>query len=209
MINLLLQIVVNLMEYWILILIMQYVCAAHMKLDRRNVVIGFCLSALGTTIAGFCPIPYEYIAGMLVEIFLSVLLFSKRRLSDLLRFFPAFSIYFFLNVVPCALMEELLPAAMIQPVIRDTPLSLHFLLPDVTMLVLLLILRRVQMKYRTRVYFSAREILGSIALLFFSFIDGAFIVMLNRVNYTPILYGVLIVIFVGGYLLGVGYFCTA
>ena len=176
----LIRVVINLTGYWILILMMQYVCAASMNLGRRNVAIGSCIVLLGTWVTGFCPVPNIDLAGMLAEIFLSVLLFSKRRGRDLLRFFPAFSIYFFLDVVPCALMEELLPEAMLRPVIKGTPLTLLFILTDGALLFLLLILRHVQIRYRVRISFSAREVLGSIALLFFAFIDGAFIVMLNR-----------------------------
>lgn len=200
------RVVINLTGYWILILMMQYVCAASMELGRRNVAIGSCISVLGTWIARFCPAPYEYLVGVLAVIFLSVLLFSKRRGSDLLRFFPAFSIYFFLDVVPCALMEELLPEAMLRPVIKGTPLTLVFILTDGVLLALLLILRHVQIRYRVRTYFSLREMLGGIALLFFAFIDGAFIVMLNRIQYTPLFFFLLVIIFVGGYVLAVGYF---
>lgn len=214
MISLVALIVSNAMEYWILILLMQYICAAHMNISRKNVCIGTCISALSTVIATFSPFQSGTPAGVVVEIFfgmvggilLSVLLFSKRKLPDMLRFFPAFSIYFFLDVIPQALMDEFLPEAMLQPMVKDTPLTPFYVLVDVTLLVLLLILRRVQIKYRVRMYFTAKEILGSIALLFFSFIDGAFIVMLNRSNYTPIFYYMLLVIFVGGYALGVGYF---
>ena len=207
-------IISNTMEYWILILLMQYVCAAHMEINRKNAGIGTCISVLGTVIATFCPFPGESIAGVVAKIFigmvagilLSVLLFSKKRLTDMLRFFPAFSIYFFLDTVPSGLIEEFLPEAMLHPVISDTPLTPLYVLSDGMLLVLLLILRRVQIRYRVRIYFTAKEILGSIAMLFFSFIDGAFIVMLNRINYTPVLYYTLVVIFVGGYALGVGYF---
>ena len=212
--SLFVQIVSNLVEYWILILTMQYVCAARMDLCRRNTVIGSCISVLSTVIVSLCPFSGETPAGLVAEIFfgmvagifLSVLLFSKRRLTDLMRFFPAFSIYFFLDVVPEALMEEFLPEAMIRPIFSDTRLTALYILSDGMLLILLLILRRVQIKYRVRIYFTAKEILCSIALLFFSFIDGTFIVMLNRINYTPIFYYLLAVIFAGGYALGVGYF---
>lgn len=214
MISLIAGIAANVMEYWILILLMQYVCAAHMELNGKNAGIGTGISVLSTVIVTFCPFPGDTFAGMAAEIFfgmvggilLSVLLFSQRRLPDMLRFLPAFSIYFFLAVVPEALIEEFLPEAMLQPMLPDTVLTPLYVLVDGMLLILLLILRRVQVKYRVKMYFTAKEILCSIALLFFAFIDGAFIVMLNRVNYTPVFYYTLTVIFVGGYALGVGYF---
>ena len=39
MIVFLFQLAVNLIEFWILLLLMQYICAAHISLSRRNVVI--------------------------------------------------------------------------------------------------------------------------------------------------------------------------
>ncbi len=206
MIDISIKIAFNLLNYWILMLTMQYVCAAHMELGRRNAAIGSALSVLGTVIAVICPVSLEFIVSMAVVILLSVCLFSRSRPSDLLRFFPAFCIYFFLVAVPTALVEEIVGPSNIQPADRDGFRMLISYAPDVTLLVLLLILRHVQVKYRTRVYFSAREILGSIALLFFSFIDGAFILILNRTQYAQKMYWLFIFIFVGGYLLGVGYF---
>lgn len=201
-----LQIAFNLLDYWILILMLQYVCAAHMELGRRNALIGSCISALGTTIAVFCPISFEFIVGMAASIVLSVCLFSRRRLSDLLRFFPAFFIYFFLDIVPTALVEEIVSPTNIQPAVQDSSRTLFSLAADGTLLVLLLVLRHVQVKYRMRVHFSAKEILGSITLFFFSFIDGAFILMLNRAQYELIWYYIFVFIFAGAYVLGVGYF---
>ena len=202
-------IIVNLVDYWILILLMQYVCAAHMDLRIRNAVIRSGISVLWTTITVFCPIPagFDAIASIAVEIVLSVCLFSRRRLPDLLRFFPAGCIYLFLDLFPVALVEEIVSPANVQLGVQDNSRTLFSYMVDLTLLVLLLILRYVQIKYRTRVHFSVKEVLGSIALLFFSFIDGALIFTLNRASYEPaIYYWIYLIIFVGGYVLGVGYF---
>lgn len=42
-----LDIAINLMEYWILILMTQYICSAHMNLRRRNVLLSSGISILG------------------------------------------------------------------------------------------------------------------------------------------------------------------
>lgn len=204
--SLMVQIVFNLIEYWILILMMQYVCAAHMELNKRNALIGSGIAVLGTAASVFIGGPLAFILGMAAEIALTVLLFSRKRFSDLLRFFPACGIFFFLEVVPEALMQELVSETQIQINFQGTTLNLISLITDVTLFVLLLVLRHVEIKYRVAVHFSAREILGSIALVFFSLIDGAFIVMLNRAQYEPVWYFIFVFIFVGGYLLGVGYY---
>lgn len=201
-----LKIAFNLLDYWILILTMQYVCAGWMNLSKRNVAVGSCLSVMGTTAAFFCPYNLEYVIGMVVVVAVSVCLFSSKRLSDLLRFFPAFFIYYFLAVVPVALVQEIAGPVNIQLVQQDGLREIMKYAPDITLLVLLLILRHVQVKYRLKVHFSLREILGSIAMLFFSIIDGAFIIMLNRGQYEPVWYYIYMFIFVGGYCAGVGYF---
>ena len=201
-----LKIAFNLLDYWILILTMQYVCAGWMKLSRRNMVVGSCLSVMGTTAAFFCPFNLEFVISMVVVVAVSVCLFSAKRLSDLLRFFPALFIYYFLAVVPVALVQEIAGPVNIQLVQQDGLWEIMKYAPDITLLVLLLILRHVQVKYRLKVHFSLREILGSIAMLFFSIIDGAFIIMLNRGQYEPMWYYIYMFIFVGGYCAGVGYF---
>ncbi|MDE5680259.1 MAG: hypothetical protein K2I01_07520 [Lachnospiraceae bacterium] len=38
MIVFLFQLAVNLMEFWILILLMQHICAAHVNLNRRSAI---------------------------------------------------------------------------------------------------------------------------------------------------------------------------
>lgn len=198
----------NLLDYWIIILIMQYVCAAHMDLGRRNAVIRSCISVLWTTITFFCPIPagFDAIASITVEIVLSVCLFSRRRRPDLLRFFPALCVYLFLDIFPITLVEEIVSPSNVQLAVQDNSRTLFSCMVDATLLALLLILRHVQIKYRTRVHFSGKEVFGSIVLLFFSFIDGALILMLNRAQYEPLTYWIYMIVFVGGYLLGVGYF---
>lgn len=198
----------DLMDYWILLLLTQYVCSAHMDLGTRNFVTGSCISVLVSSVVVFGVIPQEYglIANM-AAFLISVCLFSRRKLSDMLRFVSAFCIYFFLDIVPYALVIEIVSASWyVQPLMQESAQSVLGILEEVTLLILLLILRYVQMRYRTRVHFSAKEILGSIALCFFSFIDGALIVSMDRGKYHPVLYWVCMLIFVGGYVFGVGYF---
>ena len=86
-----LKIVYNLLDYWILILTMQYVCAGRMKLGRKNVWIGSCLSVMGTVAAFFLPLHFEFIVSMAVVIALSVCLFSQKSFRICCVFFRLFS----------------------------------------------------------------------------------------------------------------------
>lgn len=200
------QLAVNLMEYWILLLLMQYVCAAHISFTRKRVLLCSGISMLGTILAVIYFSSYSFIVSMASEIALTVLLFSARRPSDLLRFFPALAIYFALTVAPQVMLEELIPAAQINFIFRDYTLTLFGLLTDIVLLAALLALRFVLTKYQTMMHFSVKEVLGSIALFFFSFIDVALVMLLNRARFTPIVYWGYIAIFVGGLAFSVIYY---
>lgn len=57
-----LEIANNLMEYWSLILLAQYICSAHMDLRRRNVLLCFCINIIGTALATLFPTDYSLVA---------------------------------------------------------------------------------------------------------------------------------------------------
>lgn len=200
------QLAVNLMEYWILLLLMQYVCAAHIRFTCKKALLCSGISILGTILAVTFFNSYSFIISMVAEIALTVLLFSARRPSDLLRFFPALAIYFTLTVAPQCMLEELIPAAQINFIFHDYTLTLFGLLTDIVLLAALLALRFVLTKYQTVIHFSVKEVLGSIALFFFSFIDVALVMLLNRARFTPIVYWSYIAVFVGGLVVGVIYY---
>lgn len=204
--SILIQTAMNLMEYWILIFLMKYVCSAHINLSRINMIICSCIAIFGTIIAFLFSGPYNMLCNMVIIITLTVLLFSQKRLSDLLRFFPAFSIYFTLTVAPEGMLEELIPKPHVTFVFQDYSLTLISIITDVVLLIFLIILRYLLTKYRTTLHFSAKEVFGSIALLFFSFIDVALIMLLNRSNLKPISYYGYMTIFLGGFVFSVGYY---
>lgn len=200
------QLAINLMEYWIILLLMQYVCAAHIRITRKSALLCSGISMLGTTLAVIYFSSYSFIVSMAAEIVLTVLLFSAKRLSDLLRFFPALTIYFTLTVAPQCMLEELIPAGQVNFIFHDYTLTLFGLLTDIVLLAALLILGFVLTKYQTVMHFSVKEVLGSITLFFFSFIDVALVMLLNRARLSPPLYWGYIAIFVGSLVFSAVYY---
>ena len=99
----------NLMEYWIFILLLQYVCAADMDLRRRNCIIGTAVSALLIAASFFLGTGFDYPA-MLLSVLLTIIFFAEKKFSAVLRLLPAYAIYFTLSVIPGAMLEILFPA---------------------------------------------------------------------------------------------------
>lgn len=179
---------VNLMEYWILLLLMQDVCAAHIRLSRRNVVVFSLLSLFVTAPAALFETDTSFLFSMPLSIAVTVLLFSKKKLSDLLRFFPAVAIYFTLTIVPEAMLDEIIPESHIEVVFHQYDSTVVSLATDVILLLLLLLLRYLLLKYRITFHFRAKEILGSIALFFFAFVDVCLVMWLNRSHFSAAQY---------------------
>lgn len=200
------QLAVNLMEYWILLLLMKDVCAAHIRFSRRNVFLFSLISLAGTLPAALFETNTSFLYSMIAAIAVTVLLFSTRKLTDLLRFFPAVGIYFTLTIVPEALLDELLPASHIEVVIDEYGSTVVSLATDVALLSLLLLLRYLLHKYQITLHFRLREILGSIALLFFAFIDVVLVMWVNRSQFSPAWRILYLLIFLGAFVVSTGYF---
>lgn len=207
MIVFLFQLAVNLMEYWILILLMQYICAAHINLNRRSLFICstvfLFLTALGIR---FLPDDINFLISMSFSILLTVLCFSRKKGSDLLRFFPAVAIYFVLTAVPEAILMEIMPAFKIMLYISVYEVSLISLATDAALLIILLFLRHFLIKYQFILHFRMREIIGCIALLCFSFIDVALIAWVNHRDFKPIYHYAYLTIFIGAFLCSIVYY---
>lgn len=197
---------VNLMEYWILLLLIQDVCAAHIRLSRRHVIVFSLISLFLTTPAALIKSDISFLISMPLSIAVTVLLFSKKKLSDLLRFFPAVAIYFALTIVPEAMMNELIPASHIEVVVQESDSTVVSLATDIILLVLLLLLRYLLHKYRITLHFHAKEILGSIALFFFAFIDVFLVSWVSRSHMNLTEYCLYLSIFIGAFVVSTGYF---
>lgn len=204
--SLLITIVVNLTQYLILIFLMQYICSAHMDLSRKHLLICAGMSVLLDTLAFYSNNENLQFAVMFVMIALTVLLFSRKKGIDLLLFFPALAIYSILTVVPEAAISELWPALEGEFILWGTTLRIDGIASDILLLTLLLVLRHFLQKYELSIRFSVKEIFGSIGLLFFSLIDGLLLVNISRINPRPSAYYIWVIIFIGAFLLGVGYY---
>lgn len=185
-----------LIEYWILILLTQYLCSAHLNLRPRNRIICSGIPLLGTFIAFLFYNPYVFIISTSLEILLTIILFSQKRFSDLLRFFAAFAIYFVLSVTPEIILSVLLPASL-TPIFPDHTLTWFGLLTDIILLAALLVLEYVLKKYQTTVYFHISEIIGSILLSFFAFIDVGLIMFLEHAHLAPLAHYFFLAVFLG------------
>lgn len=206
MIPVLLATAFNLMEYWIFILLLQYVCAADLNLCRRNCSIGTALSAVFLAAAAIFA-PEAAYPAMLLAVLLTLLLFSRNRLSAVFRLIPAFALYFSLTVIPAAMLEilfEEIKKAVIT--VEDYSQSVISVVIDVIFLALLIALRRGIKKYHITVYFRTREVLGSLALLCFTFIDGQLLALMNLQKHKPLMHYTYAAIFGTAYIFSVVYY---
>lgn len=201
-----LDIATDLMEYWNLILLAQYICSAHVNLRRRNILLGSGISILGTVFVAWTATGNVLpVLTMLGELALTVLLFSRRRLSDLLRLLAALAIYYTLMVTPLLLLSILMPNSLI-PIFPDHNYTWYDLITDVLFLGALISLGCVLRKYRTTLHFRPGEIVGSIALAFFAFIDAGLVIFLFHAHLRPVEHYIFLVIFVGAFVLSTGGF---
>ena len=207
MIVFLFQLAVNLMDLWSRLLQMQHICAAHINLNRRNTIICSAVFLLLTGLSmALLPEDINFLVSMPVSILLAVLLFSKKKFSDSLRFFPAVAIYCVLTIVPEAILTAIMPAFKIVLPISVYEISLISLVTDATLFIILIFLRHFLMKYQFILHFRIREIIGCIALFLFSIIDVALITWANNHTIEPISRYLYLTIFIGAFLCSIIYY---
>lgn len=184
----------------------QYICSAHMNLRRRNILLCSCIPILGTifiTINSAGDVLSVLI--MLGELTLTVLLLSRKRLSDLLRLLGAIAIYYTLMITPPLILDTLMPNSLI-PIFPDHSYTWWDLITDVLLLGGVLFLGCILRKYQTILHFRLGEIFGSIVLALFSFIDAGLVIFLYHAHLDPVRHYIFLVLFVGALVLGIGYF---
>lgn len=200
-----LEIASNLMEYWSLVLLTQYVCSAHMELRRRNAFLCSGLCIIGTILAILFPSDYSFVISGALALLLTVLLFSKKRLSDLLRLLAAFALWYVLMLTPMLFLEILMPQSLV-PIFPDHTCTWFGLITDILLLIALIFLGYILRKYQTALHFRMGEILGSIALALFAFIDVGLILFLYYTQVSPPMHYFLLTVFLGAFVLSTGYF---
>lgn len=196
----------NLMEYWIFILLLQYVCAADMDLRRRNCIIGTAVSALLIAASFFLGTGFDYPA-MLLSVLLTIILFAEKKFSAVLRLLPAYAIYFTLSVIPGAMLEILFPA-MNKTFQLDgyTAESLLSVVIDIILLCCLAVLVHAMRRRRFTAHFGVKETLGSMALLFFTFINGQLMTLMNNQHHPLLMHCIYASIFWLAFIFSVGYY---
>lgn len=207
MIVFLFQLAANLIEFWILLLLMQYICAAHISLSRRNVVISSIIHiSLAALDIMLLPENINFLISTPISIMAAVLLFSRKKWGDLLRFFPALAVYFVLTMVPEAILAQIMPAFRIMIPVSVYEVSLIGLVTDIALFMILIFLRYFLVKYQFILHFRMREIIGCIALLFFSFMDVALIAWVYHRDFEPLKHYAYLTLFVGAFLCSVVYY---
>ncbi len=200
------EIAIDLIEYWILILTAQYICSAHLNLCPRNVFLGSILPILGAILSEYAVtgnvLPLLIVLG---ELTLTVLLFSRKRLSDLPRLLAAIAIFYTLMVPPELMLDTIMPRSLIS-ISPDYTYTWYDIITYGLYLGGLLFLGHILRKYQTTLHFRPSEILGSIALALFSFIDIGLVIFLFNAHVKPVEHYVFLTIFLGAFVLGVGFF---
>ena len=191
----------NVMAYWILILIMQYICSADLKLNKIT-----CLICNLIIIPVFILFAEYSFLCMPLLIILTVLLFSKRRGRDILLFFLSLAFYLAFTIIPDCLLTELFPALSTPIMIGTYPLSLIGGIMDIVLLVALIVLRYVLLKYETTLRLTPKEIWGAVGLVFFLMVVGGFLVNTHFAAMKPVFVIIWKVLYLGAFVLSVGYY---
>ena len=195
------DVIFNIVTYWVLVLIMQYFCSARLHLHKKHIIICTVISALLNFFLA------EYILLCLpLQVLLTVLVFSSRKIKDMLLFFPAFAMYIIISIIPECILDELLPKFNKYVYIDGEPLNLVALAVDSFLLCGLLLLRYILKKYQIPLQLNKKEIVGCIGLFFLLMLDGALIAVTNRSSRDPMLLLVWNTIFLGILIFCVSYY---
>lgn len=193
------DVISNIAAYWILILIMQYICSAHISLKRNQIIICSAISA----ILNFVLVDYIHLC-IPMQVVLTAFIFSSRKIKDVLLFFPTFLMYLILCIIPECILDELLPKYNKYMIIDGKPVNIVSIAVDLFLLFGLLILRYILKKYQISLHLTKKEIIGCIGLFFLLMLDGALIAVTNRSQMAPLYLFIWNTIF-----LGILIFCVA
>lgn len=200
------DIVINLVECWVILLLAQYICSAHLQLRRRNVVI--CSGILLVCIVAGLLISGESstILTVPLALVLTVLLFSRRRLTDLLCLAAALAIFFAVMVIPMGILDTIFPGGLSRIFPGEFSAAWFSLISDIVALIALILLGRILAKYQISLHFRAKEILASIALAIFAFIDLGLIMFIYYKHLSLLHRAVMLTIFLAAFIFSIGYF---
>ena len=158
----------NLIPYLIILLILQYFCCAHLNLTNKNLLICVLVAVFSMVVTQlFCS---EMISTNIILVVLlgTILILSHKRMIDLLLSILAFLLYMTFCIFPLSLIETLFPN--LNHTITPFGITYSFigLILDLSTLFLLLGIRYITEKYTYHSKLSAKELLLSALLPFFS-----------------------------------------
>ncbi len=195
------DVIFNIIAYWILVLIMQYIWSAHFSLNKKEVL--FCTVISG--VSGFILADYIDLC-IPAQVLLTVLIFSTRKIKDMLLFFPTFAMYLILAIIPECILDELLPKYNKYFYVDGQPANFVSMTVDIVLLACLLVLRYILTKYQTSLRLNKKETVGCIGLFFLLMLDGALIMATNHSNMPPVYIIIWKTIFLGIFLFCVAYY---
>lgn len=170
---------INLTSYLILILILQYLCNAHLRLSNKNLIL-CSLSALFFIVATqfFCSEQFGFYL-IFILYYATILILSYKRFTDILLSFIAMLIYTSLGVIPTMMLKSL-PITLNDNI---TIFGVHTTLSssglDIIMLASLLFLRNILHKYHISLKFNFKEILLSLLMIYLAFMALVFMYLNN------------------------------
>lgn len=195
--------------YLILVLTLQYVCSAHMDLRGRNLLLGAVLAFVLFSVSYFSDNEWLQFAAMFLSLFLTVLIFSRKRLTDLLLTIPTLAIYVALEVIPEFLIQVVYPAFYDTIVWGGQELSISGIAADATFLVVLFLLRYIVKKYEFTVDLSVREAIGSVLLFFLSFVELLLLALIDTYTMSAAYKNVWKFFLLAAFFLGIAYYLIA
>lgn len=204
--GLLLSVASNELSYWVLLFLMQYICSAHMNLNRKNICICSVISVLCFALCYISRITDMDFYCMFLLLILTVVVFSTRPFKDLLLLPLAFVFYIVLTIMPQSLLEELHPAFAKRISFSQYSFTYISRVIDILLLGALIYLRKLLTKHETILPLSKKEVAGCLGVLFFCFIDIGLLMGLKERNSSPLYHYIWLTILVGFFLLGMGYY---
>ncbi len=196
----------NILTYWIFILLLCYVCSAHINLNRTKTLLYTGISGVCFAVTFFTGNEDVSFYAMFALILLTVLMFSSRRVKDMLLVPIALMLYIILSIMPLSLLQELHPVFAHKISFLETSYTYVSLAIDLILFAALLYLRKVLTRYEIILPLSRREIAGCFGVLFFCFVDIGLLFLLNTRNISPLYYYIWLVILIGFFVCGMGYY---
>ena len=172
----------NLIPFLLLLLILQYFFCAHLNLTNRTLFICVLIAIFSMIVTQiFCN---EFISTniILVVLFGTILILSRKRILDLFLTIPAFFLYMAFCILPLSLINTLMPDLNHTIALFGVTYSYIGLAMDLLTLIMLFAIRYITEKYSYCSKLSVKEFLLSALLPFFSLMTLTILFVLKKTS---------------------------